>query len=144
MYLVCTYMYKLINNNFFPSHSPRRPTLFTPPIKEAMARHLPCFRFHQPLETMTSLHQAPDAVHYHPVGREDDTYTSLSAFPDSHSQRAFGRGLDGKEADKCCRICLHEDDPDDMLAPCHCKGTAKWVHRECLDLWRTNEKGSGL
>nr|XP_025682429.1 uncharacterized protein LOC112783615 isoform X2 [Arachis hypogaea] len=34
-----------------------------------------------------------------------------------------------------CRICL-ETDGRDFIAPCKCKGTAKYVHRECLDHWR--------
>lgn len=52
----------------------------------------------------------------------------------------LGRHDDDDDDERCCRICLQDDDPDDMLAPCHCRGTAKWVHRECLDLWRTNER----
>lgn len=34
-----------------------------------------------------------------------------------------------------CRICL-ESDGRDFIAPCKCKGTSKYVHRECLDHWR--------
>ena len=34
-----------------------------------------------------------------------------------------------------CRICLEEE--GDMISPCLCKGTQKWVHRECLDHWMT-------
>ncbi|RWW63349.1 hypothetical protein BHE74_00029479 [Ensete ventricosum] len=34
-----------------------------------------------------------------------------------------------------CRICL-ETDGRDFIAPCKCKGTSKFVHRECLDHWR--------
>ncbi|XP_070058109.1 uncharacterized protein [Nicotiana tomentosiformis] len=34
-----------------------------------------------------------------------------------------------------CRICL-ETDGMDFIAPCKCKGTSKYVHRECLDQWR--------
>ncbi|XP_061973282.1 uncharacterized protein LOC133695353 isoform X3 [Populus nigra] len=34
-----------------------------------------------------------------------------------------------------CRICL-ETDGRDFIAPCKCKGTTKYVHRECLDQWR--------
>jgi hypothetical protein len=47
-----------------------------------------------------------------------------------------------EEEEKCCRICLEEDDAlhTTMIAPCKCKGSSKWVHRECLDLWRTNEQ----
>lgn len=25
----------------------------------------------------------------------------------------------------------------DFIAPCKCKGTSKYVHRECLDHWRS-------
>ncbi|PKU63136.1 hypothetical protein MA16_Dca027153 [Dendrobium catenatum] len=35
-----------------------------------------------------------------------------------------------------CRICL-ETDGRDFIAPCKCKGTSKYVHRECLDHWRS-------
>ncbi|XP_059318031.1 uncharacterized protein LOC132068452 isoform X3 [Lycium ferocissimum] len=34
-----------------------------------------------------------------------------------------------------CRICL-ETHGRDFIAPCKCKGTSKYVHRECLDQWR--------
>ncbi|KAG8092164.1 hypothetical protein GUJ93_ZPchr0012g19316 [Zizania palustris] len=34
-----------------------------------------------------------------------------------------------------CRICL-ETDGRDFIAPCRCKGTSKYVHRDCLDHWR--------
>ncbi len=36
-----------------------------------------------------------------------------------------------------CRICLEEDSPDNMIYPCKCKGTAKYVHKNCLNEWRT-------
>ncbi|KAJ4831095.1 hypothetical protein Tsubulata_006093 [Turnera subulata] len=39
-----------------------------------------------------------------------------------------------------CRICL-ETDGRDFIAPCKCKGTAKYVHRECLDQWRAVKEG---
>ena len=39
-----------------------------------------------------------------------------------------------------CRICLSDDDPDSMIAPCLCAGTSKWVHRDCLDEWRAQEQ----
>mmetsp|Transcript_57430 Transcript_57430/g.171312 ORF Transcript_57430/g.171312 Transcript_57430/m.171312 type:complete len:234 (-) Transcript_57430:882-1583(-) len=41
---------------------------------------------------------------------------------------------------RCCRICLEADHPEDLIAPCRCKGGSKWVHRSCLDLWRTVER----
>lgn len=32
-----------------------------------------------------------------------------------------------------CRICLEEG--GDLFSPCLCKGSVKYVHRECLDKW---------
>ncbi|KAL8034109.1 hypothetical protein ABFX02_12G005701 [Erythranthe guttata] len=29
----------------------------------------------------------------------------------------------------------------DFIAPCKCKGTSKYVHRECLDHWRAIKEG---
>ncbi len=34
-----------------------------------------------------------------------------------------------------CRICLSEDEDSNMIAPCMCSGTNKFVHRECLENW---------
>ncbi|KAL2343013.1 hypothetical protein Fmac_004298 [Flemingia macrophylla] len=39
-----------------------------------------------------------------------------------------------------CRICL-ESDGRDFIAPCKCKGTSKYVHRQCLDHWRAVKEG---
>jgi len=36
-----------------------------------------------------------------------------------------------------CRICLEEDSRINVIAPCKCAGSSKWVHRTCLDRWRT-------
>ena len=36
-----------------------------------------------------------------------------------------------------CRICLEKDDMGNMVFPCRCSGTSKWVHKECLNQWRT-------
>jgi hypothetical protein len=46
---------------------------------------------------------------------------------------ATGGFNDGEE--KQCRICLLSDG-DDFIVPCKCKGSMKYVHRECLDKWR--------
>jgi hypothetical protein len=51
---------------------------------------------------------------------------------------------DGDNDERTCRICLQDDDdddddddePHDLIAPCRCKGSSKWVHRHCLDQWR--------
>jgi hypothetical protein len=37
--------------------------------------------------------------------------------------------------EKSCRYCLEEG--GNLIAPCDCKGTQRWIHRECLDKWRT-------
>lgn len=39
-----------------------------------------------------------------------------------------------------CRICL-DIEGEDLIAPCHCKGTQKYVHRSCLDNWRSTKEG---
>ena len=38
---------------------------------------------------------------------------------------------------KICRNCHEKRREKDMIAPCMCSGTMKWVHRSCLDTWRT-------
>eukprot|EP00931_Biecheleriopsis_adriatica_P093246 TRINITY_DN66994_c0_g1_i1.p1 TRINITY_DN66994_c0_g1~~TRINITY_DN66994_c0_g1_i1.p1 ORF type:complete len:398 (+),score=66.02 TRINITY_DN66994_c0_g1_i1:106-1299(+) len=35
-----------------------------------------------------------------------------------------------------CRLCF-EEGGEDLIAPCACKGSSKWIHRECLNRWRT-------
>ena len=35
-----------------------------------------------------------------------------------------------------CRICFESDNPHDLISPCNCSGTSKYVHRECLNRWR--------
>uniref|UniRef100_A0A5B6ZDX7 RING-CH-type domain-containing protein n=1 Tax=Davidia involucrata TaxID=16924 RepID=A0A5B6ZDX7_DAVIN len=44
----------------------------------------------------------------------------------------------------CCRICLEcdgEEDDDELISPCMCKGTQQFVHRSCLDHWRSVKEG---
>ena len=42
------------------------------------------------------------------------------------------------DEDKCCRICYDDCNKQDMIAPCVCSGSMKWVHRTCLDEWRAS------
>ena len=35
-----------------------------------------------------------------------------------------------------CRICLEIGDINDLISPCNCSGTSKWVHQQCLQRWR--------
>jgi hypothetical protein len=34
-----------------------------------------------------------------------------------------------------CRICLENDKKENLLIPCHFRGTAAFVHRNCLSNW---------
>ncbi|KAG0559511.1 hypothetical protein M758_10G107100 [Ceratodon purpureus] len=40
-----------------------------------------------------------------------------------------------------CRICLDSEGDEELIAPCRCKGTQKYVHRSCLDHWRAVKEG---
>ena len=35
-----------------------------------------------------------------------------------------------------CRICLEDDTQNNLVTPCNCNGTSKYVHPECLTKWR--------
>ena len=43
-----------------------------------------------------------------------------------------------QHAAKTCRICL--DNEKDLISPCMCSGGSAYVHRECLDNWRSVNK----
>lgn len=45
------------------------------------------------------------------------------------------RSSPGPSSQRQCRICL-EAGGKDLIAPCRCRGTQKFVHRSCLDSWR--------
>ncbi|CAH9080053.1 unnamed protein product, partial [Cuscuta epithymum] len=40
----------------------------------------------------------------------------------------------------CCRICL-ENEGGELISPCLCKGSQQFVHRHCLDHWRSIKEG---
>jgi hypothetical protein len=37
-----------------------------------------------------------------------------------------------------CRVCLSENEQRDMISPCACIGTNKYIHRKCLNEWVTH------
>lgn len=41
-----------------------------------------------------------------------------------------------------CRICFESINQDDLISPCLCRGTSKWVHNSCLQTWRENSENS--
>ena len=49
--------------------------------------------------------------------------------------------MDSEDNNKLtCRICLEECERKDLIAPCSCRGTSKWVHRYCLNQWRSTRE----
>ncbi|CAF0878804.1 unnamed protein product [Adineta steineri] len=38
---------------------------------------------------------------------------------------------------KQCRICLDNDNPSNLISPCLCSGSQAYVHRKCLNDWRS-------
>jgi hypothetical protein len=42
-----------------------------------------------------------------------------------------------------CRFCLETDALENLLAPCLCNGSSKYVHNDCLMRWYTTEPARG-
>ena len=40
-------------------------------------------------------------------------------------------------SDIICRICLENSDLPDLIYPCKCAGNSKYVHKKCLNEWRS-------
>lgn len=47
---------------------------------------------------------------------------------------AGGGGYDEDEDEHTCRFCFNGG--DDLITPCNCKGSTKYVHLECLKQWQ--------
>jgi hypothetical protein len=45
---------------------------------------------------------------------------------------------------KACRICLEEDEKQNLVSPCSCKGSSKYAHGECLMQWFLHQPSKGL
>lgn len=43
-----------------------------------------------------------------------------------------------------CRFCLEEDTKTNLISPCRCKGSFKFVHNECLLKWYQHEPSKAL
>ena len=41
-----------------------------------------------------------------------------------------------------CRFCLESDNEEDLIVPCRCSGSMKYVHRYCLQEWRSQDVNS--
>ena len=44
--------------------------------------------------------------------------------------------LSGVHLHRECRVCFESG--GDIIAPCQCRGTSQWIHRDCLNRWRTS------
>ena len=42
-----------------------------------------------------------------------------------------------EEEQGTCRICLDQVHISDLIEACHCTGSRRWVHRACIDRWRS-------
>eukprot|EP01089_Gocevia_fonbrunei_P009547 TRINITY_DN2187_c0_g1_i1.p1 TRINITY_DN2187_c0_g1~~TRINITY_DN2187_c0_g1_i1.p1 ORF type:complete len:311 (-),score=36.70 TRINITY_DN2187_c0_g1_i1:23-955(-) len=40
------------------------------------------------------------------------------------------------DSERVCRNCHDSEPTEELIAPCNCNGSIKWVHRSCLDEWR--------
>lgn len=38
-----------------------------------------------------------------------------------------------------CRFCFDDINQEDLFVPCHCTGTARYVHKRCLQEWRSQD-----
>ena len=41
-----------------------------------------------------------------------------------------------EDEEHCCRICKETQPRDGLFSPCDCRGSMKYVHRDCLEEWR--------
>lgn len=48
--------------------------------------------------------------------------------------------MSGIDDSKVCRICFDDENKEDLISPCGCKGTMQFVHKECLNSWLANNK----
>ncbi|KAI8148067.1 hypothetical protein BJV82DRAFT_315921 [Fennellomyces sp. T-0311] len=48
-----------------------------------------------------------------------------------------------QESTRVCRICLEKDDKFNLISPCQCKGTIKYVHAHCIASWRRSLSQNG-
>ncbi|KAF5179965.1 RING/FYVE/PHD zinc finger superfamily protein [Thalictrum thalictroides] len=90
----------------------------------------------------------PPSIHPNPTDTdpllENRTSCSIQITNDHQQQQQQEADVEAAEASSaCCRICLEYDgEPDeDLISPCMCKGTQQFVHRSCLDHWRSVKEG---
>ena len=55
------------------------------------------------------------------------------AWRTSHREEDTGEAA---AAETRCRLCLVGEEDGPLVQPCACRGSAKWIHRHCLEHWR--------
>ena len=65
-------------------------------------------------------------------------HTYIHAY--THKYILGSTSVDIAVSEYSCRICLGDGPRSDFIAPCACSGGSKWVHRACLDQWRTTRE----
>ncbi|KAI7855325.1 hypothetical protein BDC45DRAFT_534573 [Circinella umbellata] len=55
---------------------------------------------------------------------------------DEQTMLPSSKNLPIQEFSRVCRICLEKDDKDNLISPCKCKGSIKYVHAHCIASWR--------
>ena len=38
--------------------------------------------------------------------------------------------------ERTCRLCWGDEDDGPLVQPCACRGSAKYIHKHCLEKWR--------
>ena len=42
---------------------------------------------------------------------------------------------------RSCRICFDNENQENLISPCGCKGSSEFIHKDCLNTWLQNNKG---
>ena len=65
----------------------------------------------------------------------DDTENNLEETTEETTEETIYEII---QPNKECRICFenYETVDNELIYPCYCSGTSKYVHRECLEKWR--------
>lgn len=69
-------------------------------------------------------------------GRKNDKETSAQTQCEKTAEGSGGGDFGAQEFERLCRICHSCDEDEQLISPCLCKGSGRWVHRKCLQEWR--------
>lgn len=79
---------------------------------------------------------AGDAEENFPVARRRGGRETLSRFSTKEKRENMATAFQ-------CRICLKEEASDkNLIVPCQCGGDQRYVHRDCLNRWRSEDRSN--